>query len=387
MHIVVLGAGYGGLRLIEKLVDRPDLRITLVDKNRYHYMQTEVYGYIAGTKDVDEIAIDLARWCRGFSRPVTFRHGTVTGLDTGRRVVTLEKDELSYDRLVIATGARTAFPASIEGLRAHSYGVKRLEKAFGFRHRFEELIERKLEGDPDPINVVVAGAGLSGVEVAAEMAYMLRRYRKSLGEKIEEISITLVDACDTILPGLHPYLIRSSLRRLRELEVIVHTSAFIERVDDRHIHLRERPPLPYTFIVFTGGIVANTEFTGDTFAKNRLGQLLVNDDLSIGDVPDLYAVGDAARIMGTDGKPLPPTAQVAEKSAEYVAKRILGKTKHPFRGKIDGLFIALGGPHGTAELFGLHFSGYGAYLLKRLVTRIYDLGIRMRANAGYRIRG
>ena len=386
MHIVVLGAGYGGLRLVEKLIGHPGMRITLVDRNRYHYMQTEVYGYIAGTKDVDEIAIDLERWCRGFSRPVTFLAAEATKLDPAQKSLRLGDTTLAYDRLVIATGAKTAFPPFIRGLRDHSYGVKRLDRAFGFRHRFEEMIEKKLEGDDEPVNIVVAGAGLSGVEVAAEMAYMLRRYEKTLGERIDEIAITLVDACETILPGMHPRLVRKSRQRLDRLGVVTKTSAFIEEVDDASIRLKNGGTLPYTFIVFTGGIEANTGFVPECFEKNRLGQLKVEADLSIPDHPDIYAVGDAADIKERHGRPLPPTAQVAEKSAEYVAGRICGKNRRPFRGGIDGLFIALGGPYGAAELFGFRFSGYGAYLLKRAVTRLYDLGIRMRANAGYRIR-
>ncbi len=389
--IVVLGGGYGGLRAIEKLVDIADVELTLIDRNRFHYMQTEVYGYIAGTKDIDEITIDLESWCRGFSRPVRFLNAPVTGLDTRSKVVRLAESEISYDLLIVATGSRTRFPSGIEGLRSYSFGVKRLDRAFGFRHRFEELVERKLEGDERDVHIVVAGAGLSGVEVAAEMAYMLRRYRKSIGRRGERIAISLLDACDTILPGLHPSLIESSRRRLRDLGVDILTRAFIERVEERQIHLRGREPIPYTYMIFTGGIVANSDFVPDTFARNGTGQLAVTPKLTLEGDRDVFAIGDVADLRDPKGTPLPPTAQIAEKSAEYVARsigrRVSGKeTEKPFKARMDGFFIALGGRYGAAELFGFRFRGGSAYYLKRLVTLIYFLGIHLRANAGYRIR-
>ncbi len=389
--IVVLGGGYGGLRAIEKLVDIADIELTLIDRNRFHYMQTEVYGYIAGTKDIDEITIDLESWCRGFSRPVRFIRGSVTGLDTRSKVVRLEEATLSYDLLIVATGSRTRFPSSIEGLRRYGFGVKRLDRAFGFRHRFEELVEQKLEGDERPVHIVVAGAGLSGVEVAAEMAYMLQRYRKSIGRRGERIAISLLDACDRILPGLHPFLVESSQKRLCDLGVRIETHAFIERVDEHRIHLRDREPMPYTFMIFTGGIVANSDFLPDSFARNETGQLIVTPTLTLEGESDIFAIGDVADLLDPKGRPLPPTAQTAEKSAEYVAKiigdRLEGReTRKPFRGRMDGFFIALGGRYGAAELFGYRFKGRSAYYAKRLITFIYFLGIHLRANAGYKVR-
>jgi NADH dehydrogenase len=391
MHrIVVIGGGYGGLRAIEKLVDIPDVEITLIDRNGYHYMQTEVYGFIAGTKDIDELAIDLRGWCEGFAVPVRFVRGEVTRIDPDGSLLYLGSRSIPYDTLIVATGAKTRFPSFIKGLREHSYGVKQLGRAFDFRHRFHALVEKKLEGDDEPIHIVIAGAGLSGVEVAAEMAYMLKRYRKMIGRRVQEIEITLVDACDTILPGLHPFLIESAEKRLRDLHVVLKTSAFIDRVDDTHLHLKTGETLPYTFIVFTGGIEAISGFTPESFEKNPVGQLEVTPYLTIEGYDNVFAIGDVADITGPDGEPLPPTAQIAEKSAEYVtksiARRLRGEKRDPFVGKMDGLFIALGGRYGVAELFGWRFRGIGVYYLKRLVTLVYYLGISLRVNAGYKIR-
>ncbi|WP_457596040.1 NAD(P)/FAD-dependent oxidoreductase [Hydrogenimonas sp.] len=391
MRIVVLGGGYGGLRLIERLAKTDGVELTLVDQHPYHYMQTEVYGYIAGANDLDDIAIDLASWAQGFDKTVRYIQGRVTAVDPAAKRVRLENGTaLLYDRLVVATGARTRFPDFIEGLRRHSFGVKQLSRAFGFRHRFEAVVEAKIEGDGAPVNLVVAGAGLSGVEVAAEMANALRRYEKSLGERARRVTVTLVDACETILPGLHPAIVKASRKRLEALGVRILTGAFIDRVEEAAIHFKEGDPLSYTFLIFSGGIEANTGFLPETFARNPQGQLEVDPYLRLPGHDDIYAIGDAAFLKDPANKPLPPTAQTAERSAEHVARAIAaelaGRPLPRFKGRMDGFFVALGGRYGAAELFGWHFAGLGAYWMKRAVTFIYWLGIRLRANAGYRIR-
>ncbi len=389
-RVVVAGGGYGGLRAVEKLAGVSGVELVLVDANRFHFMQTEVYGYIAGTKDIDEIAIDLELWCRGFERPVRFVKERITGLDPDARLLELETLQLSYDYLILATGARTKFPHFIEGLRRYGYGVKQLGRSFGFRHRFESIVKKKLEGQTDKINIAVIGAGLSGVEVAAEMGYMLKRYEKMLGERAKDIGITLVDACETILPGLHPFLVKSSQKRLESLGVTVKTSAFIKKVDEREIHLKEGGAIPYTFVIFTGGIVGNSDFVPERFKKSDIKQLIVTPSLNIEGYETVFAIGDVAHIVDKEGRMLPPTAQIAEKSAEYAAKAVKnalsGEKTPPFEGRMDGMFIALGGRYGAAEIFGLHFRGMSAYYFKRLVTFVYFLGINLRANAGYKVR-
>ena len=86
-RIVIIGGGYGGLRAVEHLAARSDLKITLIDRNPYHYLQTEAYGYVAGRFDIHDITMDLDNWCRGFGSNVTFRQAEVTGIDMEARSV------------------------------------------------------------------------------------------------------------------------------------------------------------------------------------------------------------------------------------------------------------------------------------------------------------
>ncbi|HHH72469.1 MAG TPA: NAD(P)/FAD-dependent oxidoreductase, partial [Sulfuricurvum sp.] len=143
-HIVIIGGGYGGLRAIEHLAARSDIRITLLDRNPYHYLQTEAYGYIAGRFDIHDIAIDLDNWCRGFGQNITFTQCEVSRIDMDGRRVETSAGGIEYDQLIIATGARTNFFAFIKGLRENSYGVKNMMRAFNFRREFERLIFEKV---------------------------------------------------------------------------------------------------------------------------------------------------------------------------------------------------------------------------------------------------
>ena len=393
--VMVIGGGYGGLRAIETLYKYEDIAITLIDKNPYHYLQTEAYGYIAGRFDVHEVAIDLKNWCEGFKDRVTFIHKEATSVNFEEKIIHLDDNELSYDYLIIATGAKTHFFSFIKGLRENSYGVKNLQRAHNFRVEFEDLIYKKLrheEGYKEgELNIAVGGAGLSGVEVAAEMAYVLETYSKTIGDTAKEIHIYLIDASDTILPGMGKYSIEKTKKRLESLGVKILTGAFINSVDGSHIYFKNGEKIPYSFMIFTGGIKAAELNDSVKNEKNSINQLIASPELNIQDHEEVFAIGDCVEIKDSEGNILPPTAQVAEKSAEYVAKtirqRIDGVESQAFDADVQGIFIALGGKYAVGEMFKyIKVKGYIAYLLKKAITHAYYLGLRFRINTGFKNR-
>ena len=212
--ILIIGAGYAGLRALEHLAKNPTFSITLIDKNPYHYMQTEAYGYIAGHFDISDIAIDLSSFVDGFSQRVSFIKEKALHIDKEKNILLLESQQLHYDYAIIAVGAQTNFFSFIEGAKEHTHGVKNIQRAFEFRQAFEKrlylkLEDKKLNRDGD-LHIAIAGAGLSGVEIAAEMAYTLKRYHKILSKKSIELKISLIDAAPTILPGMDAYIVKKT---------------------------------------------------------------------------------------------------------------------------------------------------------------------------------
>ena len=389
--VIVIGAGYGGLRAIEGLEKDITLDITLIDKNPYHYLQTEAYAYVAGQADVGDVIIDLDNWCKGFHSSVHFVHSEVTFIDYDKQVVELSNEEsLAYDYVVVATGARTNFFSFIPGLEEHSHGIKSLHSAYTFRKDFGDLLHEKIEKSTHgKLTIAIGGAGLSGVEIAAEMAYVIQSYSKNIGESAKEIEVALIDASETILPGTGEYVITQTEKRLNALGINILTSTFIEKVDESLIHFKGGKTLEYSFMIFTGGIKAMIPDANIEYKQNRVNQLVVNTYLNIGKYTNAYAIGDCVEIHDSSDKILPPTAQVAERSAEYVADAIINPKEElkPFSASVLGVFVALGGKYAVGEMFGkIRIKGYLAYLMKKGIIFTYHKGLSLRINAGYKIR-
>ncbi|PNV82177.1 MAG: pyridine nucleotide-disulfide oxidoreductase [Sulfurimonas sp.] len=391
--VVVIGGGYGGLRAIEFLAKHEDIDVTLIDKHPYHYLQTEAYGYIAGRFDLHDVVIDLQDWCNGFEKKINFVYDNALCIDFESQHVEVCSGKITYDYLIIATGAKTNFFSFIEGLREHSFGVKNLNRAHNFRVEFENIIYKKLQNEDasQDINLTIGGAGLSGVEVAAEMANVVSVYKKTLGNRVEGIKIHLIDASKTILPGMSDFLVKSTHKRLESLGVNILTDAFIQKMDDKTIYFKNGDTLQYHFMIFTGGIKASELNESVDTQKNRISQFIPDEMLNIGTKENVFAIGDCVEIRDAKQNILPPTAQTAERSAEYVAesirKKIDKKNIKPFDAKVLGVFIALGGNWASGELFGvIKVKGYSAYLLKKAITYAYYLGLRLRINTGYKNR-
>lgn len=391
--VVVIGGGYGGLRAVEFLSKDSTIDIVLIDENPYHYLQTEAYGYIAGRFDMNDLAIDLKEWCDGFKERVEFIHDKVVSVDFDKELVKSATSQIDYDYLIIATGARTNFFSFIDGLKEHSYGVKSLHRAFNFRVEFENLIYKKLQNtkESEDINLAIGGAGLSGVEVAAEMAYVIEEYKKTIGDRVKSIKIYLIDASKTILPGMSEFIIKNTQKRLESLDVNILRETFIDRMDERYIYFKDSQKLEYHFMIFTGGIKASDLNDSIDVKKNSISQFIPNAELNIDNHKNVFAIGDCVEIKDAKGEILPPTAQSAERSAEYVAEAIVSiinkKRVKPFDAGMLGIFIALGGKYSVGELFGfIKVSGYTAYLLKKTIAKLYYLGLRLRINAGYKNR-
>jgi len=394
-NIVIIGAGYGGLRALEHLAKNEAFKITLVDKNPYHYMQTEAYGYIAGRFDISDIAIDLDTYVKGIGDNVTFIKEKAQSIDQKRKTVTLETQTLHYDYAIISVGALTNFFSFIKGAREHTQGVKTIQRAFGFRQAFEERLYLKLEdkkfnreGD---LHIAIAGAGLSGVEIAAEMAYTLKHYHKILSQKSMNLKISLIDAAATILPGMDTYIIKKTEKRLADLHIDIYTNAFIEEIEERKITLKDGRTLAFDFVIYTAGIKGAAFVDSLDTPKNRINQIIPDKFLRLQNSDAIFTIGDCAEIKDTNDTLLPPTAQIAEKSAAYVAKTILDlETKQeiqPFHAKVDGVFVALGGKYAIGVLYEkIKVEGYIAYLLKKLLTRFYRFGLEVKVNAGYKKR-
>ena len=391
--ILIIGAGYAGVKVTTHLAQNKDLDIYLIDKNSYHYLQTDVYDYLTSQISLSDIAIDLYTFCASFDQNVTFLHEEVLRIDfTNKKVITTQTRYI-YDYLIIASGAQTFMPDSIEGLHENFHGIKSLQNALLFKQKFEYFIYKKIESEgkcsrESDFNIVIAGSGLSGVEIASEMANYAREFYKDTGYLCSGISITLVSSTPTLLASNSAFMQKESFKRLSDLGIKIITNARVAKVTQNSVILSNEQKLDMNFLIWTAGIVSSDLVLKMDIAKNKKGQIEVDQFFRLKDFKDVFAIGDNADIFDPiSKKSLPPTAQSAELAAVYVAdniKRALkNKELQPHSITLKGFFASLGGKYGCGEVLNLlSFRGKKAYFFKKFIEKSYRLPLQKRCKEG-----
>ncbi len=388
-HVVIVGGSYAGLRALKEIAKIPNIRITVLDRHPYHFLQTEGYDLIAGKVPFDQTIIGLRSLCAGFGNNVTYLQGGAERLEPEHnRLVCEDGHVIGYDTIVIAAGAVTRFPEKVEGLRQCSYGVKSFRAAFLLKQFFEAELYKRLENSKDAkerYSILVGGAGLSGVEIAAEMAAFFIRYYRSNALSCGRLRIHL--AGTKLLEGMHPSVIEAAKRRLEYLGVELHLGAHIARTEEKRAFLENGETIDFDFMIFTGGIMAAPFVASLPFAHNGIGQVEVDEYLRAQGSENVFIAGDAADLRDRNGKRVPPTAQSAEASGttagRNVAALLTNRPMHKADIKLRGLAIALGSPYAIIDAGAFRLYGYPAYLGKKAIEKIYKLPLRYYAKRGF----
>lgn len=386
--IIVIGGGYAGLRAVEKLSKNPHNEITLFDKNSYHFMQTEVYDLIANEEDFAQVSVDLFTFCLGFNGNVVFAKQEVCSVDFNNKKVITSTQRHNYDYLVIAVGARTKFVADVVGLRTHAHGIKVLHRAMHFKQKFEMALFKRVEQSGttcSAINIVVAGGGLSGVEIAAQMASFAKRFYRKNNFICRKLNIILINSSEKILKGLDERLVARSDKRLQKLGVSIRHNCKVTEINEHSVTLSSAEVLPMDFMVFAGGIEPNALVCDLQLNKNERGYIITNSHLQVQEHEEVFAIGDCTTIYNKNSV-VAPTADTAEQTAEICARNInkLIQKKPLIAHKIKsrGVLIALGRNYAVAKIYGVYFSGYLAFVMKKIVERVYAKRLDMHSHKG-----
>lgn len=312
MHVVVLGAGYAGLSLTRRLESRlPDeATLTLVNDGPNHVLVHEIHRAIRRPAVAEAISIPLREVLDGAelvdARVVEVDPGACTAeLDTG--------ESTSWDYGAVCLGSETAY-YGIEGLREHATPMKSLADAATVREGFLRLCA-------DGGRAVVGGAGLSGVQVAGELATLAAEEGVAVPGDVE---VLLLEQFDEVAPGF-PHNFRRAVRaELETRDVDVRTGTAVERVTPDAVDTDDGE-LQYDEFVWTGGIAGTPAVGGERPS--------VRADLRLTD--RTLALGDAARIVDADGKPVPASAAAAVREAETAAENVARLVEHDLRGSVD----------------------------------------------------
>ena len=389
-RVVILGAGFGGLRAAQTLEKEP-VDVLLVERNNYHAFLPLLYQVAAAELHPQDIAYPLRTlFARCPNVRVAFGHAT--RIDFEARTLEIDGRSERFDYLVLAMGSRTHH-FGVPGAEHHGFGLKTLEEALALRNHVLVRFERALQLTDDgarraALTFVIVGGGATGVEYAGALAELFRgpvaRDFPALAEhesaRGSPARIVLIEATERLLAGLPARLSTYTLERLQRMGVEVRLSAPVSAVRADGVELAGGEFLPAETVVWTAGVRGDLSALGPELAE-RGGRVLVRDTLQTLAFPAVYAVGDLARIDGSD-PPLPQVAPVAIQQGETAARNILraarGEPPLPFRYRDQGTMVAIGRNHAVARVFGRSFDGFPAWILWSLVHIAKLVGVRNR---------
>src|ERR1700719_702418 len=349
-RVVIVGAGFGGLETTFGLAGAP-VQITLVDRRNHHLFQPLLYQVATASLATSEIAWPIRYLLR--DRPeATTLFATVTSIDAqGKRVLLDDDDALSYDTLVLATGARHAYFGHDEW-EPFAPGLKTLEDATTLRRRILVAFERaERESDPQAraalLTFVIIGAGPTGVELAGTIAELAQDTLPPDFRNIDtqKARVVLIEAGPRVLAGFADDLSAYAQRSLESIGVEVMLNPAVTECSADGVVYGGHCLLAKT-LIWAAGVRASPAAEWLGAPADRAGRLQVLPDLTIPGHPDIFAVGDTVVVAGPDGNPVPGIAPAAKEQGRYVAAliraRLTGKTLPPFRYKQAGSLAQIG---------------------------------------------
>ncbi|GGD06521.1 NAD(P)/FAD-dependent oxidoreductase [Pontibacillus salipaludis] len=384
-NIVVLGAGYGGMittAKLQKMLGSNEANITLVNKHNYHYQTTWLHENAAGTLHHDRTRIKISDVIN-FNR-VNFVQDTVVSLDPSSKKVQLENGELTYDYLVIGLGFEAA-TFGIEGLKEHAFTISNINSARLIREHIEYNFARynnEKEERQDLLNIVVGGAGFTGIEFVGEIANKVPELCKEYDIPREKVRIINVEAAPTVLPGFDEELVEYAMNLLEGKGVEFKVGTMIKQVEEHKILVEkdeQQEEIPTNTVVWAAGVRGNSLVEEAGFETNR-GRVPVRDDLRPNGYDDVFIVGDCALIMNPENdRPYPPTAQIAIQEAETTARNVKKVVNgednlETFKPDLKGTVASLGEGQAIGVVFGdKKLFGWTASVMKKIIDNRYLL--------------
>ena len=385
-HIVIVGAGFGGLSAAHALAGAA-ARVTVVDRRNYHLFQPLLYQVATAGLSPAQIAAPIRAILRRAAN-VQVLLGRVTAIDKAARTVTLEDRTLGYDWLVLATGARHAYFGHDEW-EAVAPGLKKIDDATQIRRRILSAFEQaEAGGDAKArrrlLTFVVIGGGPTGVEMSGAIAELARVALRHDFRNIDprEARIVLVEAGPRVLAAFPETLSAAAQRALERLGVEVRLGTPVTQCDADGVTIGE-DRLPAETIVWAAGVAASPASRWLSADHDRAGRVMVGADLTLPGYPEIFCIGDTALAKDASGKPLPGLAPVAKQQGAYVARvlraRLADKPEPgPFRYRDFGTLATIGRGAAVADFGWLRLSGTLAWLLWGAVHISFLIGFRNR---------
>lgn len=381
-RVVILGAGFAGLTAA-KALSKTRCHITLVDRRNYHLFQPLLYRVATAALSPPDIATPIRSIVRK-QRNVTVLMGRVQAIDRQRRVVTADQNEIGYDQLIVATGARHSYFGHGEW-EAVAPGLKKIDDATQSRRRLLLAFEQAESTSNESLRkalltfVVIAG-GPTGVELAGAIAGLAREELIDDFRKIDPslTRILLVEAGPRLLATFPESLSQAAAEALTRLGVHVLLGQAVAKCTEEGV-LLGNVEVPSRSTIWAAGVAAPPAVRWLGCEKDRAGRVIVGADLSFRGAPEIFVIGETASVT-RDGRPVPDLAPAAKQKGAYVGRilqaRISGKEPPPaFQYRHLGSLATIGRQETVADFGWLRLRGRLAWFLYGIVHVAFLIGV------------
>lgn len=386
-HVVVVGAGFGGLEFTRAVAKSP-VRVTIIDQRNHHLFQPLLYQVATTSLATSEIAWPIRHLVRS-EKQVTTLLATVIGVDAAAKQVQLaDGRSIGYDTLVIATGARHAYFGEDEW-EEFAPGLKTLEDATTIRRRMLLAFERaEQETDPEKrranLTFVIIGGGPTGVELAGTIAELAHVTLPGEFRNIDtrETKVVLIEAGDRILPAFKPELSAYAKTALERLGVTIELGRPVSACDAEGVVFGGNR-LPAKTIIWAAGVAASPAAQWLSVPADRAGRVIVEPDLTVPGQPDIFVIGDTAQVARPGGGFVPGIAPAAKQAGKHVAQTVRGRlagdmAARPFVYKHQGDLATIGKRAAVIDFGRFSVTGWPAWWLWGIVHIFFLIGLRNR---------
>jgi NADH dehydrogenase len=384
--VVIVGAGFGGLEAA-KALSRVAVDVIVIDRQNHHCFQPLLYQVATAALSPAEIAWPIRHILRQ-QRNATVLMAQVSGIDLAGRRVQTGAGPISYDYLVIATGATHSYFGHDDWID-FAPGLKRIEDATRIRRSILLAFEQAELAHDDAerqrlLTFVIVGGGATGVEMAGAIAEIARQTLAKDFRRIDPRSsrIILLEAGPRLLPTLPEDLSRYAERTLTRMGVDVRTSTRVTNCDRRGVDL-DRGRIDASTVIWAAGVVASPAARWLGAEHDYAGRVLVRPDLSIPDHPEVFVIGDAASVHDDAGEPVPGVAPAAKQMGRYVGRVIAARVDDtpsppPFRYRSFGDLATIGRRAAVVNFGYLRLKGFVGWLFWSLVHIYFLIGVKNR---------
>lgn len=383
--ILILGGGYAGIHSAKKLSKKykknDDVEITLIDKNPYHTLMTELHEVAGGRVPEESVKIDLYRI---FHRTkVNVVVDFIENIDSDKQVVQTKQGEYDYDYLIIGTGSEPAF-FGVPGVKENGFTLWSLDDALNIKAHIKDRVkqasyERNEAKRKQMLTFVVAGSGFTGIEMAGELLEWKTALAKEYRVDVNEIRILVVEAMSTILNMLDRKQADKAEKYMAKHGVEILKDSPIVEVTKESIKIKDGTVIPTETLIWTCGVQANQDLNQVELKKARAGRYETNKYMQAEGKENIYVVGDIAYVEDAPGSSNPQIVEAAEQTGTTAAKNIIAsmenKEKVEFKPNYHGFMVSIGGRYAVANLMGMKLSGFLAMAMKHLINMVYLFGV------------